>query len=313
MKFGDVFHEHGQLTPEIDSSGIGQLLRPERLLGVLKFGDPAVDEIDGRPCWRSGAHPIANAQRRGPLMMDLRHAGVDHTYWFDRATGMVLRHVGYIDGQACAIDQFSGLVVNEPIGKETFMLTAFEAGNIKRRLDLSLERAEKMGIDLSDVDRTDPDAIDRAMRETMRRGPLDQRIRPEIDRTKHVPVGPLPTNEAEARAGVEYAVTHYNEIAPDGTTLVNVQQGAHLARLLAKAGPRIPGWTGPGSVTIECDDVVFVRSDEGVAWFSLLIGGNRVLTRHEGRVLLVEGRWVLSHATLIDLVGLVGVTGRQDP
>jgi hypothetical protein len=57
------------------------------------------------------------------------------------------------------------------------------------------------------------------------------------------------------------------------------------------------------------DDVKFLRPDEAVVWFSLEIDGNRLgfVNGREGRAVMVSGRWMIEHATIVDLVGIAGV------
>jgi hypothetical protein len=57
------------------------------------------------------------------------------------------------------------------------------------------------------------------------------------------------------------------------------------------------------------DEIKFLRPDEAVVWFSLEFDGNRLgfVNGREGRALLMDGRWVIEHATLVDLLGMAGV------
>ena len=58
------------------------------------------------------------------------------------------------------------------------------------------------------------------------------------------------------------------------------------------------------------DDIKFLRSDEAVVWFSLEVNGNRpgIVDGREGRALLVNHRWIIERATLVDLIGFAGVS-----
>jgi hypothetical protein len=52
------------------------------------------------------------------------------------------------------------------------------------------------------------------------------------------------------------------------------------------------------------DDIVFLRSDEAVVWFSVEVDGNRfpMVNGREGRAVRVGDRWLIEHATLVDLL-----------
>jgi hypothetical protein len=57
------------------------------------------------------------------------------------------------------------------------------------------------------------------------------------------------------------------------------------------------------------DDIKFLRDDEAVVWFSVEIDGSRLsfVNGREGRAVLVNGRWMVEHAGLADLLGMAGV------
>jgi hypothetical protein len=62
-------------------------------------------------------------------------------------------------------------------------------------------------------------------------------------------------------------------------------------------------------VGLVVDDIKFLREDEAVVWFSLVIDGNQLgfVNGREGRAVLVDGRWLIERATLADLLGMAGV------
>ena len=130
----------------------------------------------------------------------------------------------------------------------------------------------------------------------------------ESKRAKHIPtVGP-PEDEPAARASIEYVYSHHDETDATGEDLVNVQGGAGLAGPLQQAGRRIPG-SPSGTAKIVVDDIKFLRPDEAVVWFSVEVDGNRLgfVNGREGRAVLDGGRWMVEHATLVDLLGMAGV------
>jgi hypothetical protein len=102
---------------------------------------------------------------------------------------------------------------------------------------------------------------------------------------------------------------HFGERDETGESLVNVQAGEGLAAPLQEASRRVPG-APEGDVRLVVDDIKFLRPDEAVVWFSLEVNGNRLgmVNGREGRALLVNHRWLIERATLVDLIGFAGVS-----
>ena len=98
-------------------------------------------------------------------------------------------------------------------------------------------------------------------------------------------------------------------MAEDGSTLVNVHGGQNLAELLKRAATRVPSGDS-SAVKMVVDDVLFLRPDEAVVWFGVEVDGQRfaMVDGREGRAVLVDGRWMIEHATMIDLIGFAGVS-----
>ena len=237
----------------------------------------------------------------------MRLGGIDHQFWFDMDTGIILRHVGLVDGDPCAIDEFKDLVINQPIPDEDFAFVPPPDATVERLIDRLIAHAEMRGVDLSDVDVTDKTAVQAAMSSSRTGGPLDQTMM-ESKRAKHIPTAGPPADEDSARSAIEYVYSHHDETDATGEDLVNVQGGAGLAGPLQQAGRRIPG-SPSGTAKIVVDDIKFLRPDEAVVWFSVEVDGNRLgfVNGREGRAVLDGGRWLVEHATLADLLGMAGV------
>lgn len=293
----------------LDDTELGILLRPGfHLLGLLHFDTPVESDVDGRRCLKVGA--TADLSRHFPPLMSLgvQLGGIDHEFWFDLDTGITLRHAGLIDGEPCSISEFKDLVINQPIPDEDFAFVPPPDATVERRIDQILRTAEMRGVDLSDVDRTDPVAVQTAIHATIRGNRPLAEATLEMRRAKHVPVGDPPEDKAAARASIEYAYTHQNEADATGANLVNVQRGTGLAEPLEQAGRRIPG-SPSGTPQAVVDDIKFLRPDEAVVWFSIVIDGNRIpfVNGREGRAVLEGDRWLIEHATMVDLIGMAGV------
>jgi hypothetical protein len=294
----------------LGQTDLGILIEPgSHLLGAVRFGDPVEDEIDGRRCWRTDASTAeATHQNRHPLMtLGMRLGGIDHQFWFDAATGIILRHVGLIEGQPCTIAEFTNVTINEPIPDEIFQFVPPEGAIVERRIDQIVRMAEQRGVDLSDVDRTDPKAVQEAMSARTLSGTTSPRLR-KSRQAEHIPVGPPPADETAARSAIEYAYSHHDETDDDGEILVNIQGCPAWTDLMERARHRIPG-SPEGDLQIVVDDIKFLRDDEAVVWFSVEIDGSRLsfVNGREGRAVLVNGRWMVEHAGLADLLGMAGV------
>ena len=293
--------------PDLDSTELGPMIHPGAFLfGRLQFAMPTMDQIAGRDLWRVEARPNTMRAMRQPVPMTL--GGIEQTFWFDAETGIVLRHVGLFEEQPCTIHEFSDLSLNRPLAEEMFRYDPRPGEKVETQADQLLRIADHRGIDLSEVDRGDPKAIQAALSASMRGQPTTEHMA-QRRRDKHVPVGPPPADEPEARRQIEYAFGHLDEVGTDGTTLVNVQSGEKMADLLSQARRRLPN-SDPTAVKTVIDDVLFLRSDAAVVWFGIEVDGQRfpMVNGREGRAVLVDGRWLVERASLVDLLGFAGVS-----
>ncbi len=293
----------------VEETEIGMLITSgSRLLGALQFGEPSDDVVAGRPCVKVDA-TVSTGVGGGRLLPGIvRLGGVDHTYWFDATTGIVLRHVGLVDGEACSITEFKEVRINPPLTDLDFEFVPPPDAVVTRQVDHLIQMAERRGVDLTGVDRDDPRAVQTALGESMRPDRPTPAARLEMQKAKHVPVGGPPADETAARESIEYAFTHHDEVDASGEDLVNVQSGRRLAGALHEAQQRVPA--GPDSTTrILVDDVKFLRPDEAVVWFSVEVDGTRfpMVNGREGRAVAAGGRWLIEHATIADLLGFAGV------
>lgn len=308
---GEHLVEYVSEAPDLRSTMVGRLLWPRATLGTFVFAEPVEDSMAGRPCLRVDAHADrpGRAHRQHALV---EWGGTDHTFWFDRETGIVLRHVSVVDGRPAAVSEFTRITFDGPVDGARFELTGSPAAVIPDAEHLA-RIAEQQGVDLSSVDRTDARAVQSAMaahRSPPQRGSEEWQA---FARAAHVPLGPPPADEAAARAAVTSAVEHRREVADDGTTLVNVQRGEGLAPPMEETSRRVPGGQNrPEALAIVVDDVLFVRPDEAVVWFTVTVDGEPVpaATSMGARVVLVDGRWLVSHATVVGLIRIGNPTWR---
>ena len=288
---------------------IGLLVYPgAQFLGALRFGDPVEDEVAGRRCWKVDGTAGLGRHAMRMLPISMRLGGVDHTFWFDAVTGIVLRHVGLVDDEPWSITEFKEVRVNPPLTDLDFQFVAPHNGTVERQVDQLIRMAELRGVDLTDVDREDPQAVQEAVHSMMRPNQPTPAARLAMQKAKHVPVGDPPEDEAAARESIEFAFIHLGEKDEDGAALVNVQGGRDLAGPLSEAEKRVPGAAdNPASLMV--DDIKFLRPDEAVVWFSIEVNGERfpMVNGREGRAVKVGERWLIEHATIADLLGFAGV------
>jgi hypothetical protein len=226
---------------KIDQTEVGILVEPgSHLLGGLRFRTPVEDVIDGRHCWKSDASTLESPGHR-PFPLGMRLGGIDHTFWFDAETGIVMRHVGLIDGEPCTIAELKDVAINQPIPDETFWFVPPPDAVVERQVDVILRMAAMRGVDLTDVDRSDLGAVQAAFGNMGRpHHPLPE-ARLEMQRAKHVPVDRPPADEAAARSAIEYAYAHYLDADETGDVLVNIQEGRGLTSI----------WSRPASASLD--------------------------------------------------------------
>jgi hypothetical protein len=155
-----------------DAGAIGACLYPDGLLRRLDFSAPVVEDIEGRPCWfveggprRKDPHRPALPDR--PNRLDLRIqrelVGVEHRIWFDAATGIVLRHEGFVDGEACSTTSLTDLVFDQLVHDDEFRPPP--GAVVRSRHELLRDHLSAMGIDPDTVDLDDPAQVREALRQ----------------------------------------------------------------------------------------------------------------------------------------------------
>ena len=218
--------------------------------------------------------------------------------------------MGLADDEPWSITECKEVRINPSLADFDFQFMAPPDGTVERRVDQLLRMAELRGIDLTGVDREDPQAVQEAIHSMMQPNqhqPAEAQLK--MQKAKHVPVNDPPEDEAAARQSIEYSFNQLGEVDEAGSALVNVQSGRGLVGPLQEAQKRVPGAAdNPASLIV--DDIKFLRSDEAVVWFSVEVNGERfpMVNGREGRAVKVHGRWLIEHATIADLLGFAGVS-----
>jgi hypothetical protein len=153
-----------------DAGVIGACLYPGALLGGLELADPKRAEIEGRPCWVVGAEPrpdafgtsLASAAAPHALRLHGDLVGIQHRLWFDAATGILVRHDGFVDGEACSTTRLSDLVVDAPLADTEFRPPP--GAVVRARHELLRDHLAELGVDPDSVDLDDPAQVRAALR-----------------------------------------------------------------------------------------------------------------------------------------------------
>jgi hypothetical protein len=294
-----------------DAGPIGSCLYPGPLLGWLDLGDPEPDEIEDRPCWVVVARPRAQGRARtvtGTTV--LREAarlpdefvGLEHRFWFDTATGIVLRHEGAIDDEPCSATALTDVVTDRPIPADEFAPPP--EAIVRSSHELLRDHLTELGVDPDSVDLDDPAQVRRALRQGFSgeaAGAVDRR------RESRVPAGDRPHDPVAARDAIRRAVERVGDTGPDGS-LPNVEAGQGLATVFERARLRAPG--PPSQITTLLDDVRFLSAERALIWYSVLLDGRPLsaVAGRQGHAVMVDGRWLVERATFADVVGLAGVS-----
>jgi hypothetical protein len=300
-----------------DAGPIGSCLYPGPLLGWLAFSEPEPDEIEDRPCWAAVARPRAEGRTRMVAgATALREAarlpdefvGLEHRFWFDAATGIVLRHEGTIDGEPCTTTALTDVVTDRPIPPDEFAPPP--EAIVRSSHELLRDHLAELGVDPDTVDLDDPAQVRRALRQGFSSdvaGAVGGR------RESRVPVGDQPDDPVAAREAIRRAVERVGHTGPDGGSLPHVQRGEGLAAVFERACLRAPG--PPSQITTVLDDARFLSATRAVIWYSVLLDGRALssVAGREGHAVFVDGRWLVERATFADVVGLAGVSCPPPP
>jgi hypothetical protein len=152
-----------------DAGPVGACLYPGPLLGWLDFGDPEPDEWAGCFCWTVDARPRPLAK---PLSSRLpeEFLGVEHRFWFEARTGVVLRHEGLFEGEACSMTELTDVIIDEPIPADEFAPPPDAI--VRTSHELLRDHLTELGVDPDSVDLDDPVQVRRALRQGNALGPV---------------------------------------------------------------------------------------------------------------------------------------------
>lgn len=280
---------------------LGWMLSPGHLLGATTFVDLSDDEAGGRPAVRATAHQRAGIDdMAGHMALAMgHHPGLDNRYWFDATYGFVLRHEGSVDGKPSTVTELLDVRVDEPIEPEQFRPP--EAARIRSEWDERLALLQLQGIDTTGIPEGDVAAAEAAVAAAHQPPDL------AALQARYVPTGPPPADRAAAEAAITAAFGAIGDTGGTGRDLVNVQAGEGLAPLMERAARRLPRATRENT-RWAVDAIRFLDPEQAVVWFTVEAAGEpTVVRRRAGRAVRVDGRWLIEHATVVDLLELAGV------
>jgi hypothetical protein len=179
---GSLVTERASTRAAIHDAGpIGACLYPGPLRGWLDFGDPEPDERAGRFCWTVDAYPrplpgrTSALKPAAPLSAASRlpeeFLGVEHRFWFEARTGIVLRHEGSLDGEPCSRTELTDVVMDEPIPQDEFAPPP--EAIVRSSHELLRDHLTELGVDPNTVDLDDPGQVRRALRRGAGFRPMD--------------------------------------------------------------------------------------------------------------------------------------------
>jgi hypothetical protein len=165
-----------------DAGPIGACLYPGPLLRWLDLGDPEPDERAGRFCWTVDAYPrplgggAATAALAPPVAAASRlpeeFLGVEHRFWFEARTGIVLCHEGLLEGQPCSRTELTDVVIDDPIPPDEF--SPPPEAIVRSSHELLRDHLTELGVDPNTVDLDDPGQVRRALRQGAAFRPVDR-------------------------------------------------------------------------------------------------------------------------------------------
>ncbi len=164
-----------------DAGPIGACLYPGPLPGWLDFGDPEPDERAGRFCWTVDAYPrplggvAGTTEPAAPVAAASRlpeeFLGIEHRFWFEARTGIVLRHEGFLEGQPCSRTELTDVVMDDPIPPDEF--SPPPDAIVRSSHELLRDHLTELGVDPNTVDLDDPGQVRRALRQGAGFRPVD--------------------------------------------------------------------------------------------------------------------------------------------
>jgi hypothetical protein len=226
----------------------------------------------------------------------------------DRETGVALSYVARFEGAATDSWTTTRFEPVPTIDPSVFAFTPPDGSAFRDPQEAAhaamLRSAEEAGVDLSEVDTTDPQAVARAFMEHQHRGFFGP-VPPAEQAEQYVPHGPPPDDPEAAEAAVRAAFDGMLTRNEDGSAVPTVEGGANLGPALFEAGEKAAA--GENTAGIAVEHVRFLGPDEAAVWFTVLRDGHHQFGPLAGRARRIDGQWLVTRETFAQLVASVGV------
>ncbi len=305
-RHGEQVNRYSSHDDPLSSLPCALLVRPASQLALAPFAIVERLRVAGRSCVTLECSP---SPRLRPHLAGSGLIGADRVRLdVDPRTGVLLRVRSWFEGQPAMEMAFEALEYDAPLVHDPFRYDAEPGTEVRTDRERRRQMLEHLGVDPSDVDVDDEQAVQEAIRARGPMGPPGP-MTPPVPGTRpqladrHMPVGPPPEDVDAARAAVIEAVEHMNDI-DDGGGLPNVQGGSNLGAAVEAAGARVDV---EDKATFVVDDVVFVREDEAVVAFRVMVPIAAGGFPQTGRVSRIGDHWKVERATLCTLLGMAGV------
>lgn len=118
--------------------------------------------------------------------------------------------------------------------------------------------------------------------------------------------GGQPADPNGARADIETVFTDYSALSEDGESAIRIENGAGLGWAVAAARANRTTYLD-AEIVFTVDDIVFTDPEHAAVWFSIVVNGDRVLTRHRGDAVAVDGEWKMALSTFTQMMAMAGV------
>jgi hypothetical protein len=119
--------------------------------------------------------------------------------------------------------------------------------------------------------------------------------------------GEQPTDPDLAKAEIVAVFTDHGALSADGRSAIRVEKGATLGWAVTAARENRPAYLD-AEIIFTVDEIVFVKPQHAAVWYSIFVNGGRVLDRHRGDALVVDGAWKMSRSTFCEIVAMGGVS-----
>jgi hypothetical protein len=292
-----------QLAPHGDPSGVlgesGFLVSPREASAAAKLEVSGHTRVAGHPAVVvEGA--LRGDHHRFPTAFVVRRANRLRLA-VDVRTGVILRAEGWLDARLLMRLEFEALEYDAPLVHDPFVFEAADHLVVHTIEEMQRERRRRHA---NEEPRLAPD-IERSV-STARTTWVAP---PSLLADRFMPLGSPPEDADAARVAVTHAVVHMNELDDTGG-LPNVQGGSNLGPSVEAAAAQVHI---EEQAAFEVDDILFVRADEAVVAFRVLVPKMAGGFSQTGRVIKVGDRWKVERATMCNLLGMAGVACPPPP